>query len=210
MSIDRMKKGWNTTVYAFYDPNPATEYNSNGRKCHVFRCTGRGCTQLIKRYLDTSDAQSTGNMRRHVKKCWGEDVLSAAESTKDPKERTKVIRDYRLSGSIAAAFERKGKGKVTYSHQTHTRTETRYHLRLTHPVKLIVENFKAEIVHWVSESNRPFAIVKDRGFQSLMKTGRPNHYIPHPTTVSCDVKKVFARARRRIAKMLWVCSDLFE
>jgi hypothetical protein len=35
-----------------------------------------------------------------------------------------------------------------------------------------------------------------------MKTGRPNYYIPSPTTVSQDVKKVFANAQKRIAKML--------
>ncbi|EDR12718.1 uncharacterized protein LACBIDRAFT_311470 [Laccaria bicolor S238N-H82] len=168
--LEQMKKGWNTAVYAFYDPDPAIKYNSDGRKCHIFRCTGRGCTQLIK---------------RHFKKCWGEDILSAAEDAKDPKVWTKVLRDYRLNGSITTAFERKGKGKVTYSHQTHMRTETR-----------------VEIVRWVSESNHPFAIVKDRGFQSLMKTGQPNHYILHPTTVSRDIKKVFARSRRWIAKML--------
>lgn len=62
----------------------------------------------------------------------------------------------------------------------------------------------AEIVRWVSESMRPFSIVKDRGFQSLMKTGRPEYYIPSPETVSRDVKKVFVRCRERIAKMLQV------
>jgi hypothetical protein len=30
---------------------------------------------------------------------------------------------------------------------------------------------RAEIVRWVSENLRPFEIVRDRGFQSLMKTG---------------------------------------
>jgi hypothetical protein len=62
----------------------------------------------------------------------------------------------------------------------------------------------AEIVRWVSESMRPFSIVKDRGFQSLMKTGRPEYYIPSPETVSRDVKKVFVCCRERIAKMLQV------
>jgi hypothetical protein len=81
--------------------------------------------------------------------------------------------------SIAAAFERKGKGKVTYSHWQHMRTEAR-----------------AEIVCWVAESKRPFQIVADRGFQSLMKTGRPEYYIPLPTTVSHNVKKVFVNVRQ--------------
>lgn len=57
-------------------------------------------------------------------------------------------------------------------------------------------------MRWVSESKRPFNIVNDRGFQSLMKTGRPEYYIPSPTTVSRDVKQVFANVRKRIAKML--------
>jgi len=35
-----------------------------------------------------------------------------------------------------------------------------------------------------------------------MKTGRPEYYIPSLATVSHDVKKVFANARKRIAKML--------
>ena len=35
-----------------------------------------------------------------------------------------------------------------------------------------------------------------------MKTGRPDHYIPSPSTVSRDVKTVFARTRKRIAKTL--------
>jgi hypothetical protein len=54
---------------------------------------------------------------------------------------------------------------------------------------------------------RPFKIVKDRGFQSLMKTGRPDYYIPSPQTVSRDVKQVFVRCRQRIAKMLQVCQN---
>jgi hypothetical protein len=88
---------------------------------------------------------------------------------------------------ITAAFERTGKGKVMYSHSQHTTTESR-----------------AEIVCWVAESKRPFKVVSDRGFQSLMKTGRLGYYIPSPVTISRDVKKVFANARKRIAKMLQV------
>lgn len=37
-----------------------------------------------------------------------------------------------------------------------------------------------------------------------MKTGRPEYALPSPSTVSRDVKRVFARVRRRIAKMLKV------
>ncbi len=62
----------------------------------------------------------------------------------------------------------------------------------------------AESVRWCAESLRPFNLFADRGFKSLMKTGRPQHYIPHPTTVSRDTKTVFARTRNRIAKYLRV------
>jgi hypothetical protein len=126
-----------------------------------------------------------------VKTCWGAEVVEAADRTKDVTEaRNSVVNPLLKDGSITGIFERVGKGKVTYSHRQHTKTET-----------------KAEIVRWVSENVRPFAIVKDRGFQSLMKTGRPEYYIPSPSTVSRDVRLVFARTRQRIAKMLQVRNE---
>jgi hypothetical protein len=57
-------------------------------------------------------------------------------------------------------------------------------------------------VRWVAESKRPYKIVSDRGFQSLMKTGRPDYHIPSEHTVSRDVKQVFVHARKRVANML--------
>jgi hypothetical protein len=66
------------------------------------------------------------------------------------------------------------------------------------------KHYRAEIVRWVSESKRPFKIVKDRGFQKLMKTGRPDYHIPSPETVSHNIKKVFLRVLKRMAKMLQV------
>ena len=63
---------------------------------------------------------------------------------------------------------------------------------------------RAKIVRWIAESKRPFKILKDRGFQSLMKTGRPGYHITSPETASRDVKTVFVRVRKRIAKMLQV------
>ena len=50
---------------------------------------------------------------------------------------------------------------------------------------------RIEIVHWITESKHPFAIVKDRGFRDLMKTGRPEYCLPSPVTVAWDVKHVF-------------------
>jgi hypothetical protein len=73
-------------------------------------------------------------------------------------------------------------------------------------------DFRAEIVRWVTESVRPFEIVKDQGWQSLMKTGRPGYWTPSPKTVAHDVRQVFVRSRQQIANMLEVsdaCACLF-
>ena len=69
---------------------------------------------------------------------------------------------------------------------------------------VLLTAIRAEIVRWVPESKRPFQIVKDRGFQMLMKTGRPEYHIPSPETVSRDVKKVFVHVRKQIVKLLKV------
>ena len=141
--------------------------------------------------MDTKDARSTSNMRKHVKSChgWGKAVLDAADSAKNAEEvREKIVKGILRDGSITEAFERKSNGKPTYSNRPHTRTEV-----------------KAEIVRWVCESIRPFDIVYDVRFLVLMKkTGRPEYYIPSPIMVSRDVRLVFTRTRERIAKMLVV------
>ena len=131
----------------------------------------------------------------------------ATGTAKDARES--VVKEIKGSGSITAAFERKGKGKVTFSHRQHTKTETK---SVTLPSQALVLYLiiicRAEIVRWVAEDLRPFKIVEDRGFQKLMKTGRPEYYLPSPSTVSRDVRLVFVNARKRIAKMLQVRQSL--
>ncbi|KIK75677.1 hypothetical protein PAXRUDRAFT_172069 [Paxillus rubicundulus Ve08.2h10] len=119
----------------------------------------------VCQFLDTGDKGSTGNMWKHVRSCWGEDVLKTMSEAKDLEMAHDRVKKCTENGSVAVAFEQKGKGKVSYSHRQHTRAET-------------------------------------KGFQCLMKTGRPEYYIPHPTTVSRDVWLVFANVRKRIARML--------
>jgi hypothetical protein len=51
---------------------------------------------------------------------------------------------------------------------------------------------------------RPFSIVEDNGFKMVMKTGRPDHYLPSQATVARDVREVFKKTRKRIAEMLQV------
>jgi hypothetical protein len=179
---------WIAPIYAFFKPMPLIEY-VDGRRCHAFQCLAKHCKQKsrsIRRYLDTGDAKSTGNLRKHAKKCWGDEIVALADKAKTAKDvRKTTVKGTLNPQSITAAFERNGKGKVTYSYRQHTKAE-----------------LKAEIVRWVSESMRPFDIVEDRGFLCLMKTGRPECYIPSRTTVSRDVRQVFVNTRKRIATKL--------
>jgi hypothetical protein len=138
----------------------------------------------VRRFLDTGDAKSMSNMCKHAKKCWSADVVAATDVANNTNEMwlttVKGLLDPQL---ITAAFEQKGKGKVTFLHRQHTKTESR-----------------AKIVQWVAESERPFNIISDQGFQSLIKTGWPEYHIPSPVTVSRDVKRVFANMWKWIVK----------
>ena len=61
-----------------------------------------------------------------------------------------------------------------------------------------------------SESRQPFAIVRDRGLLSLMKTGRPKYWWPSPATVSQDVKHVFVSMWSQLAVKLKVNTFLWH
>jgi hypothetical protein len=82
----------------------------------------------VCRFLDTGDAKSTSGLRRHVKMCWGDEAVSAADNTRDLDGARAVLAKSGLkrNGSITEAFEHIGKEKVTYSHRQHTYTQTRY------------------------------------------------------------------------------------
>ena len=112
-----------------------------------------------------------GNMRKHVKACWGDDVLMATNSAVNTdKTWTKIVGGILRNGSITKSFERKANGKRTYSNQP-----------------LLCTAIKAEIVCWVSIHLWPFEIVNDKEFNFLMKMGQLELYIPLLATVSCNV-----------------------
>ncbi|KAG0692126.1 hypothetical protein DFH29DRAFT_985933 [Suillus ampliporus] len=111
-----LKKDWNSPIYAFYHPVPDVGYHK-GRYYHEFKCTTMSCKKGVHHYLDKKDVKSTSNMQKHVKLCWAK--------TKNANEARTII-SRAIDGSITASFECKGKGKVTYSHQQHTRTEMNF------------------------------------------------------------------------------------
>jgi hypothetical protein len=121
-----MSKDWKSPVYAFYEPVPEIEY-VDGRRTHIFRCMAIGCKYRPRRYLDTGDKSSTGNLIKHVKQCWGDEVWKAASQCKDACEaHAAVVKPFAKSGNITANFERTGKGTISYMHRQHTKTETKY------------------------------------------------------------------------------------
>jgi hypothetical protein len=127
-------------------------------------------------------------MCKHVKKCWGSDVIEAVDRVKDREEAlNSVVKGFLRNGSIADVFEKGGKGKPTYSNCQLTQTE-----------------MKAAMVRWAAKSKWPFKIADDIEFRFMMKTGRPSIYIPSPMTVSRDTKRVFAVVRNWVAALLRV------
>ena len=97
-----------------------------GRKCHVFRCRGKGCKYEVARFQDTSDRNSTGRLRRHVNICFPEGALAKKEGGDDSNdEKQGEARGEGRSGRIDMTFRRTGKGKVTFTMREHTKAETR-------------------------------------------------------------------------------------
>ena len=117
--LEKIQKDWDAPIYVFFLPTTTIEY-IEGRKAHVFQCAASRChckTRYVCRFLDTKDAKSTSNLRHHAKLCWGDDTVAAADDTCDVKTAREALSKRKdLNRSITAAFERAGKGKVTYSH----------------------------------------------------------------------------------------------
>lgn len=122
-------------MYAFYKAKPDIVYEK-GRRAHVFACLAKGCKYMCRRFLDTGDSSSTGNLRRHVHKCWGAaTVREADEAAASVSEmREKIIGGQKKNSAITYSFARR-KGKVSYSHRTHTAAETRSVVFLSYSIR---------------------------------------------------------------------------
>lgn len=124
-----MSKDWNSPIYVFFRPIPRIEYAQN-RHLHVFECTAGKCKAQngrdVRRFLNKGDAKSTSNLRKHVKGCCEESVATANNTHSIDAAREVLAKSKLWDGSITAEFECIRKGKVTYSHHQHTKTEARY------------------------------------------------------------------------------------
>ncbi|KAI6115874.1 hypothetical protein F5141DRAFT_1187326 [Pisolithus sp. B1] len=114
---EQLKQEWSSPIYACFTHEPTIEYVA-GQCLHVFWCMAKGCKKGVWQFLDKSDAQSTRNMCKHVKGCWGEDIFHQATQTKNATVAHEAVKN----GSIQVALD--CKGKVGYSHRQHTKLET--------------------------------------------------------------------------------------
>lgn len=211
-SPEEMRRSWTSPMYGFFSSDIKLTYIGErpyvNFVCSAPVCKGPGGNRLVRRFLDTQDRTSTGNMRRHAKKCWGEETVNKSESSDVEGVRKGLA--LKKDGSITSAFEAKGKGIVTYSMAPLTKEEMRQVNIFTNKIIMTEYLDSVETVRWVAESKRPFSIVADRGFQKLMKTGpgRTNMYIPSQWTVSRDTRTLFVATRQRIANLLQVSNVL--
>jgi hypothetical protein len=130
--LERLLKDWVSPIYAFFQPTPSI-VTVDGRRVHEFRCTASNCKgrgknpRIVRRYLDKSDRNSSGNLRKHARLCWGDEIINGADGCGDLDNTREGLNKIKLrDGSITTAFERTGKGKVTYSHRQHDKAQTRF------------------------------------------------------------------------------------
>lgn len=121
---------WTSPIFVFFRTKPQIEYIDN-QKAHVFQCASgrcKGCNgRDVCRYQDKGDRNSTSNLWKHAKICWGEDAVASADTTCDVEAAHEVlIKSGLRDRSITGEFERIGKRKVTFSTRQHTKTETRF------------------------------------------------------------------------------------
>ncbi|KAF9001213.1 hypothetical protein BDZ89DRAFT_968687, partial [Hymenopellis radicata] len=177
---------WTSSIYVFYEELVVAIYN--GRKAHMFKCRARGCTYSIPRYQDVKlkDRNLPSNLRTHSKSCWGESIVKEANGTsREGAEKALKKHDKHPDKDIKSFFSEQARRKGVKTFSTHSDTPA-----------------EARSVISAFVDGRPFNIVKDRMYVDLQKTGRPEYYIPHPTTMSRDVKTAFVRTRQEIVQLL--------
>ena len=108
IKLERLSNDWNSPVYVFFKPTPSIEY-INERRVHVFECVakhckGKGNSRMVRRYLDTSDAKSTSNLRKHARICWGSETVAAADDGQSYGAAFDLMKNLN-DGSITQAFE---------------------------------------------------------------------------------------------------------
>ena len=81
--------------------------------------------QVSTTLMGASAMSSSVKPQKHVVRCWGESALKHVINCGNVTEACEAVKDMKNTVSITAAFERKGKGNITYSHRQHMNMEMR-------------------------------------------------------------------------------------
>ncbi len=125
-----MQKGWNSPIYGFFEPTPIFSV-VEGRECIDFICLAEYCCgtgtnqRRVRRYLDTKDKGSTGNMKRHAERCFSTKVVASSCNSNAEGVRKGVAKGLR-DGTIPMSFASRGAGVVSYSNSALTKSQIRY------------------------------------------------------------------------------------
>jgi hypothetical protein len=87
MYTEAAKLRWKSHVYECYNVEVIVAQN---RIAHQFEC--KMCTHKIKRYQDTGDKNSTGNLANHAVQCYGEEEFNAMKERKKNSTGTLTVR----------------------------------------------------------------------------------------------------------------------
>jgi hypothetical protein len=124
----RLSNNWNAPIYAFYEPLVKVEYvRVKGvlQKCHTFKCALKRCRNKgIHQFLAGSDRQSTSNLRKHAKRCWGDDTIENADKLPDVAAARSLM-DGVTQSSITKAFAWVVNTKVSYATRQHSKGQVR-------------------------------------------------------------------------------------
>ncbi|KAE9407640.1 hypothetical protein BT96DRAFT_763042, partial [Gymnopus androsaceus JB14] len=174
---ERIRARWTSPIYSFFKSDVTVGYEK-GRKYHYFTCNACHCKGKggLRRYQDSSDKNSPGNLKKHAVNCFGQDTVDAAI-----KGSTHLQQD----SSIYAAFGRKGAAPVNITHRAHTNAQIR-----------------ANLVRWITENNCSVNIVEDRKFRELMLAGRPQSVLPSCSTVAQDIQESFQQCDEKVSALL--------
>ncbi|KAJ3969708.1 hypothetical protein EV361DRAFT_997987 [Lentinula raphanica] len=103
-----------STVYAFFRAEPEIEFAKDHSAAYlIFQCTN--CGDKIRQGSKTGDRASTGNMREHVKKCWGEESLVAVKDSSLEQARAAVKESKKTKQTTLTVVTRKIAFKIIHS-----------------------------------------------------------------------------------------------
>ncbi|KAI4293804.1 hypothetical protein K525DRAFT_291831 [Schizophyllum commune Loenen D] len=150
-------------------------------------------------YYPTPDIEyvpgKSGSRRSHVFTCFNKGCKKKVRRYLDTNDKVST------SNMIRHAQSCWGQEAVSIAQSHGNATDAR--AKVAEPLKVsgkITAAFARQGKGKVTYSTRQHTKTETK--YTLMKTGRPEYYIPSRSTVSRDVKRVFARTRTRVAELL--------